>query len=383
MRILLSVLLLASTFGCAIQVTAAEAQVLEQVTIFSRDGMFAGWPANHGLWSWGNELLVGLSTGFHKDLGERHNIDRDRPEHHILARSRDGGQTWTLEFPASKGMLINQGGMRHGTTDPKHTEPEPAAIREPIDFAHPDFCMTLRFEHVHGGTSRLYYSYDRGHHWTGPFKVPPFEQPGIMARTDYLVNSSSDCHVFLTASKKNRKEGRVICGRTSDSGRTWHFQSYVGPEPSGFAIMPSTVRVDATRLIMATRRREGPDEPKRRWIDIWASDDNGLNWRFVSDAVSNLGEGNPPSLIRLEDGRLCLTYGVRMAPFEIQARLSSDQGKSWSEPIVLRTGGGGRDLGYPRTVQRPDGKIVTIYYFQSHDSPYREVLATIWDCGTP
>ena len=80
---------------------------------------------------------------------------------------------------------------------------------------------------------------------------------------------------------------------------------------------------------------------------------------------TDLGEGNPPSMIRLQDGRLCLTYGVRKAPWEMRAQFSSDAGHTWSEPFVLQTGGGGRDLGYPRTLQRPDGKIVTTYYFQT------------------
>jgi len=43
------------------------------------------------------------------------------------------------------------------------------------------------------------------------------------------------------------------------------------------------------------------------------------------------------------------------------------------------TNGGCWDLGYPRTVQRPDGKLVTMYYF--NDDPQREryIAATIWD----
>ena len=41
---------------------------------------------------------------------------------------------------AEKGMLINQGGMRHGTTDPRHTEPEPALITKPIDFRCAGVC---------------------------------------------------------------------------------------------------------------------------------------------------------------------------------------------------------------------------------------------------
>jgi len=46
----------------------------------------------------------------------------------------------------------------------------------------------------------------------------------------------------------------------------------------------------------------------------------------------------------------------------------------------LRQNGGGRDLGYPRSVQRPDGKVVTVYYFWDQKTgPERDIAATIWD----
>ncbi len=360
---------------------AASPSVVQHVLVYGEEGKFAGWPANHGMWMWGNEILVGFSTGMHKDLGDRHNIDREQPEHHVLARSRDGGRSWQMEFPAERGMLINAGGMRHGTTDPRHKESKPVAIEDPIRFTDPNFCMTLRFSDVDGGASRLYYSYDRGHIWAGPFAVPDFSQLGVMARTDYLVNSEQNCHVFLTASKSNREEGRVFCGQTNDGGRSWEFLSYVGPEPTGFAIMPSTVRISPEVLVMARRCREGEGEAKHRWIDVWRSPDNGRTWESLGDAVDDLGEGNPPAMIRLQDGRLCLTYGVRKPPYEMQARFSSDEGRTWSSPFVIKTGGGGRDIGYPRTLQRPDGKVVTVYYFQPAETPYRQILATIWEPG--
>jgi hypothetical protein len=334
------------------------------------------------MWIWGNEILVGFSTGIHKDLGIKHNIDRDKPEHHVLARSLDGGETWKMEFPNDRGMLVNEGGQRHGITDPQHSESPPVAISKPINFTHPDFCMAMRFQTIHGGTSRLYYSYDRGHNWKGPFLVPSFDQSGIMARTDYIVNSQSDCHVFLTASKSNEREGRVICGRTTDGGVNWKLVSYVGPEPHGFSIMPSTVRLSATELVMTTRRREGKGEEKHRWIDTWGSADNGQSWKFLNNAVNDVGEGNPPSLIRLRDGRLAITYGDRKAPFEICAKLSSDGGRTWGSPFVLHAVGGGRDLGYPRSIQRPDGKVVSLYYHYSADNVHRRISATIWDPGT-
>lgn len=43
--------------------------------------------------------------------------------------------------------------------------------------------------------------------------------------------------------------------------------------------------------------------------------------------------------------------------------------------------GGWRDLGYPCTIQRPDGKIVTVYYFNDHPKTERYIAATIWDAG--
>ncbi len=357
--------------------------VVDDVVVYGEEGKFAGWPANHGMWIWGNEILVGFSTGIHRDLGkERHNIDREKPEHHVLARSLDGGESWNMEYPAEKEMLINEGGMRHGTTDPKHTEPEPVAVAKPINFTHPDFCMTMRFQDIHGGSSRLYYSCDRGRNWKGPCLVPSFGQPGIMARSDYIVNGQNDCHVFLTASKQNNKEGRVFCGRTTDGGMTWTLMSLVGPEPIGFSIMPSTVRLSKSHLVMTTRRREGEGENHHRWIDTWESHDNGQSWNFVGDAVADVGEGNPPSMIRLKDDRLCLTYGDRKAPFEMKAQFSSDDGHSWSDPFVIATGGGGRDIGYPRSLQRPDGKVVTLYYYYTPENVYRRIVATIWDPGT-
>ena len=36
---------------------------VHHVAVYDVDGRFGGWPANHGVWSWGNEILVGFSAG--------------------------------------------------------------------------------------------------------------------------------------------------------------------------------------------------------------------------------------------------------------------------------------------------------------------------------
>jgi len=84
-------------------------------------------------------------------------------------------------------------------------------------------------------------------------------------------------------------------------------------------------------------------------------------------------------MIKLKDGRLAVTYGYRSEPYGIRARLSKDEGQNWGKEIILRNDGGCWDLGYPRSMQRPDGKIVTIYYFNEHNDSERYIAATLWN----
>jgi hypothetical protein len=95
--------------------------------------------------------------------------------------------------------------------------------------------------------------------------------------------------------------------------------------------------------------------------------------------VPNLGRDwivRPLSLA--SDQELVLEPGAILLTAKRGAyRESGDGGRTWEREIVLRDDGGGRDIGYPRTVQRPDGKIVTIYYFHDQPKGDRYIAATI------
>ena len=370
LRGLVASLLILVTAGGAL------AEAPRHIKVYYEPGKFGGWPANHGIWSWGNEILVGFTSGHYKDLDNLHHIDRDKPELHFLGRSMDGGETWEVVDPGLKGFLVPQGGFLHGVEREDVPAPALRTLEEPIDFAHPDLALTFRTDDIHAGSSRMFFSYDRGHTWEGPFALPNFGAPGTAARTNYIIDGPTECMMFSTAAKKNGREGRTFCARTTDGGLTWELQGWIGPEPEGFTIMPAAVRLSENELYCAVRRREGD----KRWIGAYRSTDNGKTWTEEADPVESCGEGNPPSLIKLEDGRLCLTYGYRAEPYSIRARLSEDDGKTWSKDIVLRDDGGGRDIGYVRSVQRPDGRVVALYYF--HDDatgPERYIAATIWN----
>ncbi|MCB1124780.1 MAG: glycoside hydrolase, partial [Verrucomicrobiae bacterium] len=183
----------------------------------------------------------------------------------------------------------------------------------------------------------------------------------------------------LTCAKTNGEEGRPAVARTADGGLSWEFLSYIGPEPGGFSIMPSGVRLSESRLVAAVRRREGT----KRWIEAYKSSDNGSSWDFLSIPVADTGEGNPPCLIHLQDGRICLTYGYRGVPSAIRARLSSDGGETWGSEITLRDHAPEKDVGYTRSVQRLDGKIVTVYFFHNSRIGERYIEAAIWDPDQP
>ncbi|MGH9341088.1 MAG: sialidase family protein [Acidobacteriota bacterium] len=347
------------------------AEVLEHVIVYKEEGRFAGWPANHGMWAWGEELVVGFEVGYFRETDRGHAIDYGRPGEHVLARSLNGGQTWALEKP--NGLKPPPGIKVAGVPAPPGGA-EPADFDGEMDFTHPGFALTARMASIHTGPSRFYYTLDKGKSWKGPYHLPDFGQPGIAARTDYLIDGPRELTVFLTAAKFNGREGRVICVRTRDGGKNWERVSDVTPEPEGrgYAIMPSSVRLSATEILTAVRRRG--------WIESYRSQDNASSWSYEQE-VSRTGRGNPPALIRLRDGRLVLSYGYRAEPYGIRARISSDQGRTWEKEIILREDGGNWDLGYPRTVERPDGKLVTVYYFNDHADRERYIAATIWDPG--
>lgn len=341
---------------------AQSTSVPVNVIVYKQAGKFGGWPANHGIWAWGDEIVLGHRVATFKVVKSGHAVDSAKPQFDWQARSTDGGMTWKPEEPPELKRMKDGG--------PTVTE-----LTSAMDFTHPDFAFMCRYS-KDDPASRFYYSTDRAKTWNGPYRLPTFDQPRIMGRTDCLINGPRDAMLVLTAAKRDNEEGRVFCIRTTDGGLSWKFVAWIGPEPDGFSIMPSSVRLSEHKLLTSIRRQEG----ETHWVDAYLSKDDGATWTFLNKPADSTGGsvGNPPHLIKLKDGRLAITYGYRSAPFGIRARVSKDDGQSWSREIMLRDDAGCWDLGYPRQVERPDGKIVTAYYFNDAPDTERYIAATIW-----
>jgi len=349
---------------------------LQHGLVFYEEGKFGGWPANGGMWSWGDEILVCFTKAEHKDQ-PGHTFDKSTARN-TFGRSLDGGLTWTLEDAQAQGITA----FAHDHQVPEGTPPR--TLDEAIDFAHPDFALLFQNESFHHGPSHFYFTYDRGRSWEGPFAFPDLDTDGVGARTDYLVEGPRDLLVFLNVGKSDGREGRVGAFRTRDGGLNWERVGWIGPEPPGFAIMPSTVRLPSSELLTTIRYRE----ERRTWITAHVSDDDGANWRELDPPVTD-SVNSPPALIRLPDGRLVLAYAFRRGSGEgssICARISRDEGRTWSGEIVLRGDDGANgDIGYPRIVRREDGKLLLTYYWnhslRDDKPPYRHIAWTIWNPG--
>jgi hypothetical protein len=370
---------------------------IQHVKVNYEEGKYGGWPANWGIWSWDNEILVSFTKADHK-IQPSHTFDVYTAIN-MFARSLDGGLTWKLQDSYDSGITGST--FEHNIGE--LSEPS-ISLPNDINFMDPDFAFTFRAHTLRDGPTSFYYSYDRGNNWNGPYKLEvdfpdhawQIEQPrqvdfsyreaiaGIVSRTDYIVDGEKEMTAFLTVGfrdgDKNWRE--VAAVRTKDGGKTWKHLFWLGGQGTNL-IMPTSARLNSSRIITTTRHTSPPR------IVSYLTEDNGMSWIQLDDPVKVDVNSSPPALLRLHDGRLCLIYHIRRQftlpdGNGIYAVFSTDEGKSWSKPDLIRgKDGANRDIGYPRAVQLSNGNVVAVYYYNNandeNSTPYRYIAATIFN----
>ncbi|MEI7652068.1 MAG: sialidase family protein [Verrucomicrobiota bacterium] len=189
-------------------------------------------------------------------------------------------------------------------------------------------------------------------------------------RIPTIVNSPhgplqlKDGRILYVGKQLWTKEHRIGAAESTDDGLTWTWLSEIPGRPGddtarNYHELHAVETADGR--IVAQIRHEGKVDTN--WTLQTESADGGKTWTIPRP----LTFGIPSQLLKLRDGRLLMTYGHRRKPFGNQARVSTDQGRTWSEPMIISGDGAAGDLGYPSTVELADGTLLTVWYENMKD----------------
>lgn len=365
-------------------------KILEKhdVVVYRKDDEFAGWPFNGGFWQFSDgELLLGFMRGQCNYRDENCTAHATVDQQYVTIRSFDGGETW-----AEDSVSVVEAD-RHALGEELKKKRPSYAAEQGFNALADGFCLFSGFGIPPRDAPHIAYvrvSTDRGHNWHQAVRLPVgrlgkdgFQYVG--GRPSYVVRDDGVILLFAHGSHEKTEQSSVPLVYASwDGGASWGIITEVEVTPAHpMAIMPYPVLLNDGTMLFATRRQY---DGYNAYTQVYESTDGGLTWRFCSRV--NLW-GAPANLVELPDGRIVCVYGYRQKPWGIRARISHDQARSWSHEIILRDDGGSWDIGYPRTILRSDGRLVTAYYFNSRDDHVqyyggvRHIAATIWRICAP
>jgi hypothetical protein len=336
---------------------------VESITTISRQPEFYhGWPTLTQRPA--GELLVAYSGG-----RAAHICPYGRVE---LIRSGDGGRTWSfpqvlLDTPIDDrdaGLCVTGSGAILATTFTSLAW-ESVKTKDPA-WQAVDLRTTAQQRAALLGTWMLR-STDGGMLWSAPYRVPLNSPHGPIAlRGGRLLYPGKQ---LWEAGKK------AGVAESTDDGQTWHWLADIPVRPGDKTEEYHELHgVEAANGDVIVHIRN--HNPQNRGETLQCeSHDGGKTWT-VPHPIGVWGL--PSHLLRLVDGRLLMSYGYRRKPFGNQARISTDHGRTWSEPLVISDDGASGDLGYPSTIQRPDGELVTVWYESLGDVPHAVLRLARW-----
>jgi len=198
---------------------------------------------------------------------------------------------------------------------------------------------------------------------------------------DSLVNSPhgpiqlADGRLLYAGKDLWRAGSRVGVCESTDDGQTWRWLAEIEPRdgdhPDEYHELHAVDCGDG-RVVVHIRNHNPANKGETLQCE---SADGGKTW----NKPKSIGVwGLPSHLLKLRDGRLVMTYGHRRATLGNQARISTDQGRTWSEPILISGDGSSGDLGYPSTMELGDGTLLTVWYDAMRGSPNAVLRQTKW-----
>jgi sialidase-1 len=356
--------------------------VIDEIRVISwKPPLYHGWPTltkrKNG------ELLLVFSGG-----REAHVCPFGRLE---MMRSQDEGRTWCwpqvlLDSPIDDrdaGILETSKGSILVTTFTSLAYAELLAKAEKIPTGAPGAWSDLKFTEwraVHQRISEtqrqaevgtwMIRSTDGGVTWSARYSVPINSPHGPI--------QLKDGRVLYAGKELWKNEHRIGVCESQDDGQTWSWLATIptrpGDKADDYHELHAVECADGT--LLAQIRNHNPANAGETLQS--ESIDGGKSWSIPHPIRV---WGLPSHLLRLKDGRLLMSYGHRRRPFGNQARLSHDNGKSWSDPMIISQDAISGDMGYPSTVECQDGSLVTVWYELLKDSPNAQLRQAKWHIG--
>lgn len=218
------------------------------------------------------------------------------------------------------------------------------------------------------------WSSDKGRHWNqvddplvSPHARNRFTEP---ERHPLLLPSG---RILLAANTVPKQfDERYFCEiaifASDDNGRHWHYLSQLPLYPF-IDGEPSLILTDEGDIILTSRSRAlEPGWSNTAWTQAgmvvqFRSEDKGVTWS-QGEPTPMSSMSAPTHLLRLKDGRILCSHASRAYPGSIFVTVSADGGRSWplENTRVVANDIIGYDSCYPTTCQLSDGALITAWY---------------------
>lgn len=191
---------------------------------------------------------------------------------------------------------------------------------------------------------------------------------------DILQGEDGSLRVIGYAQSQDKTINKTSMFRSDDDGRTWNHMSTIsdGSDPDAEGHNETAIFfVGNGEWIAAARRWKGG-----QGMDLYRSLDDGKTW--VKHQQLTKPSQHPGHIMRLEDGTLLLTYGNRIkGQYGVAVKTSNNDGRTWSDEMILFQQETASDIGYPSSILRNDGTIVTAYYAATEKDHTRYHMGTV------
>jgi len=182
--------------------------------------------------------------------------------------------------------------------------------------------------------------------------------------------------VFVSDQEKNASD---IALAEMDENENFVIKALIAPSVDkfgvGFSCEPHAIELPDGRIIVAIRVQRFDEHPLFT-VYICESSDGGKTFTEPRMLIDRLA-GSPPHLLLHSSGALVMSYACRNGNMGVRAIISRDGGRTFGEEIKLTENAPSNDLGYPSTVERRDGTLLTVWY--ERESDVAVIKQIVWE----